>query len=220
MHAGALHPARRANPTPRLAHTSTPPTAGLIKKLNRDGNLLAQWGTKGIDTSQFGNGIGGIATDANGDFFASDPYNNRIQKFKPDGCVLRALWSATALRRGVGAPGSGEAAGRRSRRTRLCGAEGQRASAACTTPGRVCRQSPRQWWRATTCIRHATPLTLLSTLPHAFRACSTFLLKFGSQGTAISNMEYVKGLTVASDGGVYVADAQHNAVKKYGGGAV
>ncbi|PSC74932.1 cell surface isoform B [Micractinium conductrix] len=116
-----------------VAESGQAETSGLIKKLNRDGNLLAQWGTKGIDTSQFGNGIGGIATDANGDFFASDPYNNRIQKFKPDG---------------------------------------------------------------------------------------TFLLKFGSQGTAISNMEYVKGLTVASDGGVYVADAQHNAVKKYGGGAV
>jgi uncharacterized protein (TIGR03663 family) len=73
-----------------------------IQKFAPDGKFLAAMGNgKGSGDGQFnpineggvGTGVGGIAVDAQGNVYAADTWNHRIQKFGPDGKFL-AKWGA------------------------------------------------------------------------------------------------------------------------------
>lgn len=69
---------------------------GLIKKLARTGDLLAQWGSLGEGPGQF-YGVGGIETDAAGNVFVADAWNCRVQRFGPDGGYMDQLGGCGSL---------------------------------------------------------------------------------------------------------------------------
>lgn len=58
-----------------------------IIKLDSDGRLLTQWGSRGSGNGQF-DSPWGIAIDSSENVYISDMYNNRIQKFDPNGGYL------------------------------------------------------------------------------------------------------------------------------------
>ena len=79
-----------------------------IYKYDREGSLLASWGSRGSREGQFefasppgGPPLegGSVALDENGDVYISDVYNNRVQKFDSDGNFL-GMWTTI----GDGAP--------------------------------------------------------------------------------------------------------------------
>lgn len=64
---------------------------GVVKKVTRDGKLLMQWGNFGSDNSQF-KGTAGVTMDIMGDLYVADPGNCRIQKFRPNGRFVTAIY--------------------------------------------------------------------------------------------------------------------------------
>jgi RNA polymerase sigma factor (sigma-70 family) len=52
--------------------------------------FLGEKAKPGSDDKHF-NGVGGVACDRDGNLYVSDPGNNRIQVFKPDGALVRTL---------------------------------------------------------------------------------------------------------------------------------
>ena len=58
-----------------------------IQVFDSGGTFLRKWGGQGIGDGQF-YGIGGMAIDRQGNFFVTDPGNQRVQKFDPSGKFL------------------------------------------------------------------------------------------------------------------------------------
>jgi DNA-binding beta-propeller fold protein YncE len=71
-------------------------TNNRIAKFDRDGRFITHWGSTGSGQGQF-NGIKGLAIDAQGNVYAADARNKRIQVFDADGKYLREF-------SGVGTP--------------------------------------------------------------------------------------------------------------------
>jgi len=61
-----------------------------VAKVDKDGNWVKQWGTKGAEPGQF-NTVHSIATDASGKVYAADRTNRRIQVFDGDGKLLNII---------------------------------------------------------------------------------------------------------------------------------
>ena len=67
-----------------------------IQKFTSDGTYLAKWGSLGTGDGAFGEcgncsspeGPKGIAVDSLGEIYVADTYNDRIQKFEPDGSFI------------------------------------------------------------------------------------------------------------------------------------
>jgi len=55
-----------------------------IAKFDRDGRFLAHWGSTGAGPGQF-SGVKALAIDAQGNIYAADTGNKRVQVFAPDG---------------------------------------------------------------------------------------------------------------------------------------
>jgi tripartite motif-containing protein 71 len=79
-----------------------------ILKYDPQGKFVLQWGSKGSDDGQFefapadpnaGPGTGFIAVDAQGNVYVSDGYNDRVQKFDPNGKFL-AKWGSKGTNEG------------------------------------------------------------------------------------------------------------------------
>jgi DNA-binding beta-propeller fold protein YncE len=63
-----------------------------IKKLDRNGHLLLEWGSKGSGDGEFSYPRG-ITIDKNGNLYVADTNNHRIQKFSSD-CTFVAKWGS------------------------------------------------------------------------------------------------------------------------------
>ena len=61
-----------------------------VAKIDKDGNWIKQWGTRGDKPGEF-NTPHSIAADANGNVYVADRFNRRIQVFDGDGNFLRAI---------------------------------------------------------------------------------------------------------------------------------
>src|SRR6185369_4683183 len=61
-----------------------------VAKVDKDGNWLMSWGTRGSAPGEF-NTPHSIATDAQGHVYVADRFNRRIQVFDGDGHFLRAM---------------------------------------------------------------------------------------------------------------------------------
>ena len=61
-----------------------------VAKVDKDGNWLTSWGTRGDKPGEF-NTPHSIATDARGQVYVADRYNRRIQVFDGEGHFLRAI---------------------------------------------------------------------------------------------------------------------------------
>ncbi len=61
-----------------------------IVKLDKDGRFITHWGSTGSEQGQF-NGVKAIALDAQGNVYAADAGNKRIQVFDGEGKFLRAI---------------------------------------------------------------------------------------------------------------------------------
>jgi DNA-binding beta-propeller fold protein YncE len=61
-----------------------------VAKVDKDGNWIKSWGTRGSGHGQF-NTPHSIATDANGNVYVADRGNHRIQVFDGDGTFLRQI---------------------------------------------------------------------------------------------------------------------------------
>jgi hypothetical protein len=59
-------------------------TTNRIAKFDKDGKFLKQWGSTGAEPGQF-NGVKGLAIDAQGNVYAADLGNKRIQVFDSEG---------------------------------------------------------------------------------------------------------------------------------------
>ena len=59
-------------------------TTNRIAKFDKDGKFIAQWGSTGSEPGQF-NGVKALAIDAQGNVYAADLGNKRIQVFDADG---------------------------------------------------------------------------------------------------------------------------------------
>jgi hypothetical protein len=59
-------------------------TTNRIAKFDKDGKFIRQWGSTGSEASQF-NGVKALAIDAQGNVYAADLGNKRIQVFDADG---------------------------------------------------------------------------------------------------------------------------------------
>lgn len=68
-----------------------------VARFSRDGELLSEWGEKGMETGQFDTPHG-IATDDEGRVYVADRENARVQVFDADGRFL-AQWKGGALGR-------------------------------------------------------------------------------------------------------------------------
>ena len=55
-----------------------------IAKFDKDGKFVKSWGKKGTATGEFGN-VRSIAVDAQGNVYAADGGNKRVQVFDNDG---------------------------------------------------------------------------------------------------------------------------------------
>ena len=83
-----------------------------VLKYDRDGNVLTSWGGSGSGEGQFtfvappdGLALKGFITlDEMGNVYVSDPANNRVQKFDPDGNFL-GMWMTVADGAPFNAPG-------------------------------------------------------------------------------------------------------------------
>ena len=68
-----------------------------VQKFDSAGHLLLAWGAMGTGDGQFGGaskgGPDGIAIDQQGNVYASDPLNCRVQKFDPNGKFLAKIGS-------------------------------------------------------------------------------------------------------------------------------
>jgi tripartite motif-containing protein 71 len=62
------------------------PTGGNVVKLSSDGKTVAEWGTPGHGAGQFER-LEGVAVDANGNIYAADSANSRVQKLTSSGSV-------------------------------------------------------------------------------------------------------------------------------------
>src|ERR1041385_68399 len=60
----------------------------VVQKFTAAGTFETEWGSYGGGRGQFGP-IGGLATDAAGDVYVVDPSPNRIEKFDPNGALIR-----------------------------------------------------------------------------------------------------------------------------------
>jgi sugar lactone lactonase YvrE len=72
------------------------PQDHFVEKWSPEGTLLTTWGTNGSGDGQFsaetaGSGPRGIAVDAEGNVWVTDPENNRVQKFDANGTFLLSL---------------------------------------------------------------------------------------------------------------------------------
>jgi len=65
-------------------------TNNRIAKFDKDGRFLAHWGSTGSGPGQF-SGVKAIALDAQGNVYAADAGNKRIQVFDGDGKFLREI---------------------------------------------------------------------------------------------------------------------------------
>ena len=63
-------------------------TNNRIAKFDREGRFITHWGSTGSGQGQF-NGVKGLAIDAQGNVYAADARNKRIQVFDGDGKYLR-----------------------------------------------------------------------------------------------------------------------------------
>jgi DNA-binding beta-propeller fold protein YncE len=61
-----------------------------VAKIDKDGNWVKQWGTRGDKPGEF-NTPHSIAADAKGNIYVADRFNRRIQVFDGDGNFLRAI---------------------------------------------------------------------------------------------------------------------------------
>jgi len=61
-----------------------------VAKVDKDGNWVKQWGSKGSEPGQF-NTVHSIAADAKGNIYAADRTNRRIQVFDGDGKLLNII---------------------------------------------------------------------------------------------------------------------------------
>jgi hypothetical protein len=61
---------------------------GNLQKYDPQGNLLLSWGGTGDGDGQFAGRIEDIAIDKDGNIYATDSFNNRIQKFDGNGNFL------------------------------------------------------------------------------------------------------------------------------------
>jgi DNA-binding beta-propeller fold protein YncE len=59
-------------------------TTNRVAKFDKDGKFIRQWGSTGSEPGQF-NGVKALAIDAQGNVYAADPGNKRIQVFDADG---------------------------------------------------------------------------------------------------------------------------------------
>jgi virginiamycin B lyase len=68
-----------------------------VQKFDTSGRLLLEWGANGSGPGEFigpaSGGPGSVAVDADGNIYATDPNNYRVQKFDPDGNILTAFGS-------------------------------------------------------------------------------------------------------------------------------
>jgi DNA-binding beta-propeller fold protein YncE len=84
------------------------PNARKIVRLGPDGKLAATWGSPGTGQGQFNGkyspGIGGIAYAQNGDIYATDTWNGRVEEFTPGGKFVRA-WGVFSMDPNDTAPG-------------------------------------------------------------------------------------------------------------------
>ncbi len=61
-----------------------------VAKVDKNGNWVKQWGTRGTGPSQF-NTVHSIAADAKGTLYVADRFNRRIQVFDGDGKLLNII---------------------------------------------------------------------------------------------------------------------------------
>jgi hypothetical protein len=61
-----------------------------VAKIDKDGNWIKQWGTRGDKPGEF-NTPHSIAADAKGNIYVADRFNRRVQVFDGDGNFLRAI---------------------------------------------------------------------------------------------------------------------------------
>ena len=61
-----------------------------VAKIDKDGNWVKQWGTRGDKPGEF-NTPHSIAADAKGNIYVADRFNRRIQVFDGDGNFVRAI---------------------------------------------------------------------------------------------------------------------------------
>ena len=59
-------------------------TTNRVAKFDKDGKFIRQWGSTGSEPGQF-NGVKALAIDAQGNVYAADPGNKRVQVFDADG---------------------------------------------------------------------------------------------------------------------------------------
>jgi DNA-binding beta-propeller fold protein YncE len=71
-----------------------------VAKIDKDGNWLKSWGTRGDQPGEF-NTPHSIAADAKGNIYVADRFNRRIQVFDGEGKFLRALTIDVPFDRGV-----------------------------------------------------------------------------------------------------------------------
>jgi sugar lactone lactonase YvrE/DNA-binding CsgD family transcriptional regulator len=62
-----------------------------IQVFDNGGQLLREWGPRGTGDGEFTSGAGQLALDAQGNVYASDLGNARVQKFAPDGTFLQSF---------------------------------------------------------------------------------------------------------------------------------
>lgn len=192
-----------------------------VRKFDRYGNFLLEWGGYGTDNGKF-RYPAGIAIDSSGDIYVVDTGNNRVQKFDSDGRFLLE-WGSYGTDNGkfrspcglaIDGDGNVLVADRGNCRIQLFSAAGD-FLAAWGSAG-----SDDGQFRSPSCIAVAPDGRIYVTDSKAMRVqvftpSGKYLSGWGSPGSGRGQLDAPYGIAIDSAGQVFVADGKNNRVQVF-----
>jgi len=182
--------------------------------------LVTKWGSQGSGNGEFGTPEG-IAVDSSGNVYVADTYNNRIQKFDPDGGFIIG-WGRRELEYfnrpyDVAVDSSGNAYAVNTNNHRIEKFSSERTYYITAWGSQGSRDGQFNYPKGIA-VDSSGNVYVADTDNHRiqkFDPDGRFITKWGSRGSGDGEFNSPKGIAVDSSGNVYVVDAYNNRIQKF-----